>query len=78
MKMSKFLIVTVATLGAAGWGMAANADAAGKDLCSSCGHVAGTDQCCAEGAEKCAACGLAKGSALCCKLKPETEEAAAE
>ena len=26
MKMSKFLIVTVATLGAAGWGMAANAD----------------------------------------------------
>ena len=44
MKMSKFLIVTVATLGAAGWGMAANADAAGKAkfeaACAEC-HEAG-------------------------------------
>ena len=44
MKMSKFLIVTVATLGAAGWGMAANADAAGKAkfeaTCAEC-HEAG-------------------------------------
>jgi len=44
MKMSKFLIVTVATLGAAGWGMTANADAAGKAkfeaACAEC-HEAG-------------------------------------
>jgi mono/diheme cytochrome c family protein len=44
MKMSTFLIVTVATLGAAGWGMAANADAAGKAkfeaTCAEC-HEAG-------------------------------------
>lgn len=44
MKMSKFLIVTMATLGAAGWGMAANADAAGKAkfeaACAEC-HEAG-------------------------------------
>jgi mono/diheme cytochrome c family protein len=44
MKMSKFLIVTVATLGTAGWGMAANADAAGKAkfeaACAEC-HEAG-------------------------------------
>ena len=47
--------------------------AAGKDLCSSCGHVAGSEACCADGAEKCA-CGMAKGSPLCCKLKPAEEE----
>jgi mono/diheme cytochrome c family protein len=44
MKVSKFLFVTVATLGAAGWGMAANADAAGKAkfeaACAEC-HEAG-------------------------------------
>jgi len=44
MKMSKVLVVAVAGLGAAGWGMAANADAAGKAkfdaACAEC-HEAG-------------------------------------
>jgi len=44
MKMSKVLVVAVAGLGAAGWGMAANADAAGKAKfeadCAEC-HEAG-------------------------------------
>ncbi len=44
MKMSKLLVVTVAAAGAAGWGMAANADAAGKAkfeaACAEC-HEAG-------------------------------------
>ena len=44
MKLSKVLVVTVAGLGAAGWGMAANADAAGKAkfeaVCAEC-HEAG-------------------------------------
>ena len=44
MKMSKVLVVTVAAVGAAGWGMAANADAAGKAkfeaACAEC-HEAG-------------------------------------
>jgi len=50
MKLSKFLIVTVATLGTAGWGMAASADAAGKAkfeaACAECheaGEFAGED-----------------------------------
>jgi mono/diheme cytochrome c family protein len=44
MKMSKVLMVAVAGLGMAGWGMAANADAAGKAkfdaTCAEC-HEAG-------------------------------------
>jgi mono/diheme cytochrome c family protein len=44
MKMSKVLVVTVAAVGAAGWGMAAHADAAGKAkfeaACAEC-HEAG-------------------------------------
>jgi mono/diheme cytochrome c family protein len=44
MKVSKILVVAVAGLGAAGWGMAANADAAGKAkfeaACAEC-HEAG-------------------------------------
>ena len=44
MKMSKVLMVAVAGLGMAGWGMAANADAAGKAkfdaACAEC-HEAG-------------------------------------
>lgn len=44
MKMSKILTVAVAGLGTAGWGMAANADAAGKAkfeaACAEC-HEAG-------------------------------------
>jgi mono/diheme cytochrome c family protein len=44
MKMSKVLVVTLAGLGAAGWGVAANADAAGKAkfeaTCAEC-HEAG-------------------------------------
>lgn len=44
MKMSKMLVMTVAGLGVAGWGMAANADAAGKAKfeadCAEC-HEAG-------------------------------------
>ena len=43
MKMSKVLVVAVAGLGAAGWGMAANADAAGKAKfdadCAECHEV---------------------------------------
>lgn len=44
MKTSKFLVMTVAGLGVAGWGMAAHADAAGKAkfeaVCAEC-HEAG-------------------------------------
>lgn len=35
-------------------------------LCEGCGHVKGSDQCCAPGAQKCG-CGMAKGSPGCCK-----------
>jgi mono/diheme cytochrome c family protein len=44
MKMSKVLVVAAASIGAAGWGMAANADEAGKAkfeaTCAEC-HEAG-------------------------------------
>ena len=44
MKMSKVLVVTVAAVGAAGWGVAANADAAGKAkfeaACAECHETA--------------------------------------
>jgi len=44
MQMSKVLVIAVAAVGAAGWGMAANADAAGKAkfeaACAEC-HEAG-------------------------------------
>ena len=50
MKTSKVLMVAVAGLGLAGWGMAANADAAGKakfeaacDECHEAGDFAGED-----------------------------------
>ena len=44
-------------------------DAAGKDLCKACGHVAEEGHECDEDCEKCADCGLHKGSPLCCKIK---------
>jgi len=46
-----------------------SADAAGKDICKSCGHVAEADHTCDASCEKCAECGLHKGSPACCKLK---------
>jgi len=48
MKMSKYLVVTVAAVGAAGWGMAAHADGkalfeAGCAECHEAGDFAGED-----------------------------------
>ena len=44
MKTSKFLVVAMAGLGVAGWGMAAHADAAGKakfdEACAECHEAA--------------------------------------
>ncbi len=37
-------------------------------LCNGCGHVKGTDACCAGDAAVCA-CGLHKGSIGCCKIE---------
>ncbi len=37
-------------------------------LCNGCGHVKGTDACCAADAAVCA-CGLHKGSIGCCKIE---------
>ena len=45
------------------------ADAAGKDICSQCGHVAEAGHTCDGDCEKCAECGLHAGSPACCKLK---------
>jgi hypothetical protein len=44
-------------------------DAAGKDLCKTCGHVAETKHVCDKDCATCFDCGLHKGSPACCKLK---------
>ena len=44
------------------------AQAATIELCTHCGQIKGSPDCCKPGAEKCAKCGLAKGSPGCCKI----------
>ena len=44
-------------------------------LCGGCGHVKGTEACCADGATTCAGCSLHKGSPGCCKITKGTDAA---
>lgn len=37
-------------------------------LCTQCGQIEGSDQCCRPGAATCPKCGLHKGSPGCCKM----------
>jgi len=39
-----------------------------KVLCTGCGQVKGSDECCNPDAAKCTKCELAKGSPGCCKI----------
>jgi hypothetical protein len=38
-------------------------------LCTGCGQIKGSDQCCQPGAATRTKCGLAKGSPGCCKIR---------
>ncbi len=40
-------------------------------LCTSCGQIDGSDQCCRPGAATCPECGLVKGSPGCCKMRSD-------
>ncbi len=44
------------------------------DLCTKCGQVKGTAECCKPDAKKCDGCGLAKGSPGCCKIPKDVEK----
>jgi hypothetical protein len=37
-------------------------------LCTGCGQIKGSEQCCQPGQATCTKCGLAKGSPGCCKI----------
>ena len=47
------------------WDQGSDAEIA---LCGGCGHIKGSDACCAEDAAVCDGCGLAKGSPGCCNM----------
>lgn len=38
------------------------------ELCTGCGQIKGSDDCCKPGQTACAKCGLVKGSPGCCKI----------
>lgn len=68
MRKVMFLCCAVALLGMVLAGCEEKSEAtAPATLCSKCGQIKDTTQCCAVDAVKCASCGLTKGSPACCK-----------
>jgi hypothetical protein len=43
-------------------------------LCTGCGQIKGSDDCCRAGAATCPGCDLAKGSPGCCKIEKGSSE----
>ncbi len=73
--LSRLFVVIVACLALAGCQSSSKTVAPGAlSLCTNCGQIDGTDQCCRPGAPTCAKCGLAKGSPGCCVIEQGSSE----